>query len=647
MSTAIGSSARSNHMVTPLSIPSGTSRIPAFDAPERGFGEYFNASSHSAVIRLVMHTFGARPADFFDDIQGRGDGYAVTMKDGYRLHLSTQELQQAATASRFTGDDKGAVVSAHFALAAFIKRKQLGSGSAGDRPAFESVLATSLQGETAYNLLKGMGMSGHLQRVSTANVIAEGGVGVADSYDFGSQLIQAGKAHQFGREGPPGRSHYVYVLVNDSAPKRRVIQDRVPPLAAPANVLPSTGPSTTRSRPQASEVLQGFNTPLRHFGEVFDLSSHVAVIKMMMLRFGRSPADMLEKIETLADGYNVTLKDGFEVNLSRQELALTAKATRFTGADAPMICAANFMLAAFAKRKQVEGNMLFDAALSKTLRAEHLYNVLKGMGLMGYLRFVQPDQLRQPGSVGVISPFDTAGALVVEGIKHRNGQTEPVGKDYGYQLAADMPVDPASGRPARFPAASVGVPPVNIWSGFYQGAQGNCVTVSAIKAAMMKYGQNPTGIYKRVTETPKGFTITMRDNCTVYLTHAELEIARAASNFRGADKGLVADAVFLYAASAKRAQLENHEFRAAAGYDVALQTLNDGESPGESLRRLGLYAFTRSSSVQELASGVPGTLADAWHSVVVVEGALDEYGARRDLKSSRWMQQGVDALKLV
>jgi len=236
---------------------------------------------------------------------------------------------------------------------------------------------------------------------------------------------------------------------------------------------------------------------------------------------------------------------------------------------------------------------------------------------------------------------------VVEGIKHRNGQTEPVGNDYGYQLAADMPVDPASGRPARFPAASVGVPPVNIWSGFYQGAQGNCVTVSAIKAAMMKYGQNPTGIYKHVTETPKGFTITMRDNCTVYLTHAELEIARAAANFRGADKGLVADAVFLYAASAKRAQLENHEFRAAAGYDVALQTLNDGESPGESLRRLGLYAFTRSSSVQELASGVPGTLADAWHSVVVVEGALDEYGARRDLKSSRWMQQGVDALKLV
>jgi len=155
------------------------------------------------------------------------------------------------------------------------------------------------------------------------------------------------------------------------------------------------------------------------------------------------------------------------------------------------------------------------------------------------------------------------------------------------------------------------------------------------------------GIFKHVTETPEGFTTIMRDGCTVPFTHVELQRARAAANFHGEDKGLVDDAVFLYAASAKRAQLENHEFRASASFDAALKTLNDGEIPGDALRRLGLYAFTRSSSVQELASGVPGTLANFGHSVVVVEGAIDEYGIKRELQGSDWMQKEGHALKLV
>lgn len=139
----------------------------------------------------------------------------------------------------------------------------------------------------------------------------------------------------------------------------------------------------------------------------------------------------------------------------------------------------------------------------------------------------------EPHSVGVTNTFNFSGELVVEGIKHGQGGKAAVVKDYGYQLAADLPGEPHKGRPAQFSAAPVGVPPADIWAGFYQGVEGNCVTVSAIKAAMMKYGQNPLGIYKRVTETSEGFTITMRDACTVTLTHAELEMARAAANFKG------------------------------------------------------------------------------------------------------------------
>ncbi|AKS08992.1 hypothetical protein AA957_23655 [Pseudomonas trivialis] len=617
-----------------------TSLINAFDAPERGLGEHYNASSHSAVIKLMMLTFGEHPADMFSDVRNKGDGYDVTMKDGYRLHLSGRELQQVATVSRFTGNGKVALSTAVFMLAAFVKRKQLRSGNAAALPSFEAVLNQSLQGETAFNMLKGMGLSGQIRYVPTAEVVGQGGMGVADGWDLGSSLIHAGRAHQFGRERSPDRS-YMYTLVNDNAPKRRVIRSPITPI-----VVPKADPVTTSVHPQAAEVLQGFTAASRKFGEVFDLSSHAAVIKMMMLRFSQSPSEMFEKVEATENGFNVTMKDGFEVKLSRQELQRTAEASRFSGPDTQMTGDANFMLAAFTKRKQVERNVQFEAALSSTLRGEHTYNVLKGMGLTGFLRVVPPDKLRDPTIVGVTPAFNYSSALVVNGIKHNDGEKQAIVKDYGYQLAPDVARQP-NARPAQFPAPAVGVKPVDVWGGFYQGVEGNCVTVSAIKAAMMKYGQNPLGVFKRIDETPEGFTVTMRDGCTVRLTYVELEMARAAANFYGTDKGLVDDAVFLYAASAKRAQLENHEFRAGAGFDVALKTLNDGEVPGDALRRLGLYAFTRQSSVQELASGVPGTLANFGHSVVVVDGAVDEYGAKRELHDSRWMEKGGHALKLV
>lgn len=642
---AIGSSARSTSTASQFSTISEkeTSLFHAFESPERAFGEHYDASSHSAVIKLMMHTFGKQPEAMFSSVRSNRGGYDVTMKDGYRLHLSRQELQQAGAASRFTGSDNEVLGSAHFALAVFIKRKQLGSGNAADLPSFTSVLTASLQGETTLNMFKGMGLSGHLKYEPTATVVGEGRWGVAHSHNLGSSLIYAGKAHRAGRGRSPDQS-YMYTLQSHSAPKPPTAPVPVVPIPV-VRITPQVG-QAKGIRPQVAEVLQGFIAPSGHFGEVFDLSSHAAVIKMMMLRFGRSPSDVFERINATGNGYSITLKDGFELTLSTQELQRTAEATRFTGPDTQMRNDANLILAAYAKRKQLIRNVQFDAALSVTLRGESIYRVLTGMGLIGFLRIVPPAKLQEPHSIGVTETSSFSGALVVEGVKHSHGKKDAVGKDYGYQLAADLPHE-QDGQPARFPAAPIGVEPDDIWSGFYQGMEGNCVTVSAIKAAMMKYGQNPLGIFKRVTETPGGYSITMRDNCTVRLTFAELERARAAAHFRGPNAGLIDNAVFLYAASAKRAQLENHEFRAGVSFDVALQTLNDGEVPGDALRRLGLYAFTRTSSVDELASGVPGTLANFGHSVVVIEGKFDEYGAKRDLNSSHWNQADGVALKLV
>ena len=96
----------------------------AFNATERRFGENFDCSTHAAVIKLMMVTFGQRPAAMFNELVPSGDGYDVTMKDEFKLHLSRQELQQASQASRFAGADSDVVKDANFVFAAFVKRKQ-------------------------------------------------------------------------------------------------------------------------------------------------------------------------------------------------------------------------------------------------------------------------------------------------------------------------------------------------------------------------------------------------------------------------------------------------------------------------------------------------------------------------------------------
>lgn len=190
-----------------------------------------------------------------------------------------------------------------------------------------------------------------------------------------------------------------------------------------------------------------------------------------------------------------------------------------------------------------------------------------------------------------------------------------------------------------------GIRPKNIWGDFFQVAEGNCVTVSAIKAAMVKFGSHPRGIFNQVTKTPAGYKILMKDNVSVSLTHEELRQAGDKAGFLG--RGTVLQhAIFLYAASAKRAQLENNDGRAVRSFDAAMQTLNDGEHPGEALTRLGLKQHFRRGTVEALKNGAIGTLADARHSVAVVDGHMDLWGIRRRLANSDWESAPV-ALILV
>ncbi|OWP73249.1 hypothetical protein CEC48_03645 [Pseudomonas sp. K2I15] len=592
---------------------------------------------------MLMMKFGQAPTNMFRAVNRVGEGYDVIMKDGYALHLSDRELQRTGAASRFTGHDGEMIKDANFALAVFVKRKQLSSADGGVTPSFDAVLSHSLEGETTFNMLKGMGMAAFMHRVSLEDAKLAA-FAVMETNSFGSALVHNEVAHGFGRKLRVDRSH-LYVLSDPDKPdvKPRPVVDS------------AAGRSIQRNAQKPTVVLTGFDAVERKFGEFFDLSSHASVIKMMMMRFGQSPADMFEKLVAAGDGYDITMRDGFELHLSAQELTQTTEASRFAGSEKGIMQDANFMLAAYAKRKQIMStdpaiNRRFDSALAKTLNGDSVYNVLKGMGMIGFLRIVPPSKIQEKGAVSVVDGYHGSGAFVLDGVKHRHGNKEAVGRVWGYMLAQGIPAEStidSAGKTAKISDVPIGVQPANIWSGFYQGFEGNCVTVSAIKAAMMKYGQNPLGIYKSITETTEGYSVTMRDSCTVRLTHAELEQAKKSARFAGDDKGMLRDAIFLYAVSAKRAQMENHEFRAAEGFETAMETLNDGESPGDALRRLGLFAFTRGSSVQELAEGVTGTLANFQHSVVVVGGVFDDYGFKRQLKTSEWMRNDGQALKLV
>lgn len=171
-----------------------------------------------------------------------------------------------------------------------------------------------------------------------------------------------------------------------------------------------------------------------------------------------------------------------------------------------------------------------------------------------------------------------------------------------------------------------GKKPKDVFAGFSQGAQGNCGTVSAIKASMMHFGQRATDVFKEVKEVGDGYDVTMRDGYKLHLTKDELKQAAIAANFKGNDKELMKEAIFMFAVSAKRAQEEGNDGKRGMTYAQALASLNDGEWSKEAFDRLGLKNHVRQVSLDDLAKGVVGTADTSLHSVAVVHGRKELWG---------------------
>ncbi|OPA83587.1 hypothetical protein BFW87_30345 [Pseudomonas fluorescens] len=188
--------------------------------------------------------------------------------------------------------------------------------------------------------------------------------------------------------------------------------------------------------------------------------------------------------------------------------------------------------------------------------------------------------------------------------------------------------------PGRRPG--VGNEAGNIWSGFSQGpTKGNCITVAAIKAAMMKFGQKPADIFNQVRVAGDGYDVEMRDGFRLHLSKSELAQAANVSEFKGSDAAMLADAHFLYAASAKRAQWENNDGYARKSFGHALYSINDSEPDrANGLLRLGLKAHIQITSVANLARGQLGVVTHGvpvngqmvGHSLAVINGREEVWG---------------------
>lgn len=141
---------------------------------------------------------------------------------------------------------------------------------------------------------------------------------------------------------------------------------------------------------------------------------------------------------------------------------------------------------------------------------------------------------------------------------------------------------------------------------------------------MMKFGADPKDIYKSVEKTDDGYKVIQEDGKRVDLSDAELDQAKQAANFNGDDKELIKNATFMFAVSAKRAQMEGND--GATTFAGGLNSLNNGDYSEAGLKRLGLGEFIRPTNAAELAAGEIGTIDRDGHAVAVMDGKEELWG---------------------
>jgi hypothetical protein len=122
-----------------------------------------------AAIKAGMTRFGT--GGIFQSVVRANDGsWNIQMRDGYKMNLTQQELNQARGLSRFTGRDQNLVNRAIFYYAAAAKRAMYENNDGWARRGFASAARTLNNGEMTREGLHFLGLDRYVRRVSVRDM---------------------------------------------------------------------------------------------------------------------------------------------------------------------------------------------------------------------------------------------------------------------------------------------------------------------------------------------------------------------------------------------------------------------------------------------------------------------------------------------
>ncbi|QTV15508.1 hypothetical protein [Pseudomonas sp. PS01298] len=176
----------------------------------------------------------------------------------------------------------------------------------------------------------------------------------------------------------------------------------------------------------------------------------------------------------------------------------------------------------------------------------------------------------------------------------------------------------------------------DIFGGFFQSQNGNCATISGIKALSARYGSKPTDLFSKVEDLGDRYRVTKRDGKVVEFTHEEYMQVRKDAGIDGSDPIARDNAAFAYAVAAKQAEYDNHE-GSKGNFTKALASLKNGEYTKDLFDRLGFKGLYRKGTVEELRNGSVGIIekdvggAGTGHSMAVIAGVEERWGKRGNL----------------
>ena len=193
-----------------------------------------------------------------------------------------------------------------------------------------------------------------------------------------------------------------------------------------------------------------------------------------------------------------------------------------------------------------------------------------------------------------------------------------------------------------------------IIKGFYQNGTGNCVSVASIKASLMAFQTKP--VFETIEVSNDNITIEMRDGFTENITSEDLILAKRLSEFKKVNSLIYNHAILMFAAMAKRAQVEGNDGIDDMNYAEALNSLNDGEDYKEGLKWLGLKEYIIYGPNRKIAyygkakrflkktkAGIGKSPKHAWFSS---NGINDEYGTLSEIRGSTSGALALDVDKI-